>query len=69
MSVDCSVLIGRLVDLGSMSGRFNPSTVRLLLLLEVPCSSSIDMSCKEALVSSFLKDRRRAEQPEAGAGK
>lgn len=64
-----SVLIDTLVELGSMSGWFNPSIVRVLLLLMVPCSSSMDMSCKEALVFSVSKDRRRAELPEAGAGK
>ena len=64
-----SVLIDTLVEFGTMSGMLDPSTVRPLPLLVVPCSSSMDVSCKEALVFSVSKDRRRAEQPEAGAGK
>ena len=50
MTVNSVILIGKLVDLGSMSGSFNPSTVRLRLLVIVPCSSSMDVSSEEALV-------------------
>jgi hypothetical protein len=68
MGVDCSVLVDRPVDLGSMSDCINPSAVRPLLLLAVTCSSSMDMVCKEQAnrwFSSVSKDWRRAEQPEA----